>query len=131
MNRNTPLIIEQSRPGRVGVKLPDCDVPDITLEDRFPLHLLRSQPAHLPQVTEPEVVRHFTNLSQKNHHVDRDFYPLGSCTMKYNPKINDLLAGLPGFAGLHPLQDDDAVQGALQIIWELEQMLMKMTGMAG
>jgi len=91
---------------------------------------LRQIPAELPEITEPEVVRHFVNLSTKNHHVDKDFYPLGSCTMKYNPKINDVIASMPGFAGLHPDQPEESVQGALQLMYELEQMMKKITGMS-
>ncbi len=127
----TPLIFDESRSGSQGTPIPHSDVPGLELTDIIDNSLLRTEPAELPQVTEPEVVRHFVNLSVKNHHIDKDFYPLGSCTMKYNPKINDALAALPEFAGLHPLQSDNTVQGALQLMWELEQMLQKITGMDG
>ncbi|MBC8213252.1 MAG: aminomethyl-transferring glycine dehydrogenase subunit GcvPB [Candidatus Marinimicrobia bacterium] len=129
MYSKTPLIFEQSKKGQIGASLPKLDVPEFALSSVIPDSLLRAIPAELPEVSEPEVVRHYTNLSVKNHHVDRDFYPLGSCTMKYNPKINDVISGLPGFAGLHPLQSDESAQGALKIIWELEQMLINITGM--
>lgn len=130
MIKDTPIIFEKSIPGRVGASLPMLDVPETSLNSVFPSHLLRTSEPDLPEVPEPEVVRHYTNLSVKNHHVDRDLYPLGSCTMKYNPKINDALAGLCGFAGLHPLQSDESSHGALRIVWELEQALLRMTGMS-
>lgn len=127
---DTKVIFEKSVPGRRGSSLPESHVPKLKLEDNIPTELIRKKPAELPELTEPEVVRHYVNLSVKNHHVDRDFYPLGSCTMKYNPKINDVLAALPGFAGIHPDQPVETVQGALHIIYELEQMLLKITGMS-
>ncbi len=124
------VIFEKSVKGRMGVALPKSDVPEISLSDSISPELLRETPAKLPEVSEPQVVRHYVNLSIKNHHVDKDFYPLGSCTMKYNPKINDALASLPGFANIHPHQADEMVQGALHIMFELEQMLLKITGMS-
>ncbi len=123
------IIFEKSSHGRWGVSLPASDVPEKPLEDTISKDLLRDTPANLPEVTEPQVVRHYVNLSTKNHHVDKDFYPLGSCTMKYNPKINDAMAALPGLSGIHPNQPDESVQGALHIIYELENMLCKITGM--
>jgi len=127
---DTKVIFEKSVKGRMGVSLPKSDVPEIPLTDSIPSELLRENPANLPEVTEPQVVRHYVNLSVKNHHVDKDFYPLGSCTMKYNPKINDALAALPGFANIHPDLPVENVQGALHIMYELEQMLLKITGMS-
>ena len=124
------VIFEKSVKGRMGVALPKSDVPEISLSDSISPELLRETPAKLPEVSEPQVVRHYVNLSIKNHHVDKDFYPLGSCTMKYNPKINDALASLTGFANIHPHQADEMVQGALHIMFELEQMLLKITGMS-
>ncbi len=124
------VIFEKSVKGRMGVALPKSDVPEISLSDSISPELLRETPAKLPEVSEPQVVRHYVNLSVKNHHVDKDFYPLGSCTMKYNPKINDALASLPGFANIHPHQSVENVQGALHIMFELEQMLLKITGMS-
>ena len=124
------VIFEKSVKGRMGVALPKSDVPEISLSDSISPELLRETPAKLPEVSEPQVVRHYVNLSIKNHHVDKDFYPLGSCTMKYNPKINDALASLPGFANIHPHQSVENVQGALHIMFELEQMLLKITGMS-
>jgi len=124
------VIFEKSVKGRMGVALPKSDVPEISLADSISPELLRKSPAKLPEVSEPQVVRHYVNLSIKNHHVDKDFYPLGSCTMKYNPKINDALASLSGFANIHPHQPVENVQGALHIMFELEQMLLKITGMS-
>ena len=124
------VIFEKSVKGRIGVSLPESDVPEIPFTNTISPELLRDIPAELPEVSEPQVVRHYVNLSVKNHHIDRDFYPLGSCTMKYNPKINDALASLPGFANIHPDQPTETVQGALHIMYELEQMLLKITGMS-
>ena len=124
------VIFEKSVKGRMGIAMPKLDVPKVSLSDSIPSELLRETPANLPEVSEPQVVRHYVNLSVKNHHVDKDLYPLGSCTMKYNPKINDALASLPGFANIHPHQPVKNVQGALHIMYELEQMLLKITGMS-
>jgi glycine dehydrogenase subunit 2 len=130
MNKSASIIFDKSVKGRMGVKLPSSEVCSLELSENINSSLLREIPAELPEITEPEVVRHFVNLSTKNHHVDKDFYPLGSCTMKYNPKINDVIASMPGFAGLHPDQPEESVQGALQLMYELEQMLKKITGMS-
>lgn len=120
------LIFDYSGKGKVGVSLPRDDVEQkTTLPDDY----IRQSELKLPEVSEPEVIRHFTKLSTMNHHVDRDFYPLGSCTMKYNPKVNDRLAGLAGFAEVHPLQPAETVQGALQLMHELQQLLCAITGM--
>jgi len=123
------IIFEKSAPGRWGVSLPASDVPEKPLKDAISAELLRETPINLPEVTEPQVLRHYVNLSTKNHHVDKDFYPLGSCTMKYNPKINDAMSVLPGFSGIHPNQPEESVQGALHILYEFEKMLCKITGM--
>ncbi len=125
----TKLLIDLSKKGNVGSSLPKCDVPGNKLEDLFPPELLRGDIEGMPEVSEPEVVRHFVNLSVKNHHVDKDFYPLGSCTMKYNPKINDAIAAMTDFSELHPLQPAASVQGALQILYEVQEALCKITGM--
>jgi glycine dehydrogenase subunit 2 len=124
------LIFEKGAPGRQAVTMPSMDVPTEPLEDLVPASLLRQEPAALPEVSEIEVVRHYTHLSQRNFGVDTGFYPLGSCTMKYNPKLNEDMAGLPGFAHIHPLQPDDTVQGAIQLVYELEQYLAEIAGMA-
>ena len=130
MSKSASIIFDKSVKGRMGVKLPASQVPSLELSENINTALLREIPAELPEITEPEVVRHFVNLSTKNHHVDKDFYPLGSCTMKYNPKINDVIASMPGFAGLHPDQPEETTQGALQLMYELEQMMIKITGMS-
>jgi glycine cleavage system P protein (glycine dehydrogenase) subunit 2 len=121
------LIYEKSQPGRRGIGVPQppdgLDVPEV------PAELRRKEPPRLPELAEPEVLRHFTQLSTRNFGIDTGFYPLGSCTMKYNPRINERLVGLPGFAQLHPLVEDDAAQGALELEWELEQILREVTGL--
>lgn len=123
------LIFQKSRPGKVGVIFPDCDVPQTSIEHIFLKEELRSSSPCLPEVTEPEVVRHYTNLSSMNHHVDKDVFPLGSCTMKYNPKVNDAMANLPGLSSIHPSQPDETVQGALAVMAGLENQLKAITGM--
>lgn len=130
MESRTKLIFKESKTGKSGYSVSQPDIPEHPLEEFIRSKLLRAGKVNLPEVSEPEVVRHFTNLSVKNHHVDKDFYPLGSCTMKYNPKINEKIASLDGFTGIHPLQSVKSVQGALKVIWELEQMLLKITGMS-
>lgn len=124
-----PTIFEKSRPGRVGLTLPPLDVDRRPLEDLLPRDMLREEPPGLPEVNQLEAVRHFVRLSHRNHGVDLGFYPLGSCTMKYNPKINEDVARLPGFAGLHPYVPDDLAQGALQLLYEMEQYLCEIGGM--
>ncbi len=121
-----PLSIEMSRPGRRGVYLPELDVPDG--EEHLPRELRRSAAPVWPEMSENEVVRHFIRLSAMNHHVDKALYPLGSCTMKYNPKMNEVAARLPGLAGLHPLQPEETIQGALELMWTLERQLAAISG---
>ena len=123
----TRLLLERSVPGRVGAVAPPLDVPAQPLPDTA---LLRGD-LPLPEVSEPEVVQYFTALSQLNFSIDTQFYPLGSCTMKYNPKVNDEMAFLPGFAALHPLQPAETAQGALELLYRLQQYLGEITGMAG
>ena len=113
------LIIEKTRSGRRGYSLPEIDVPRYMLAAQYG----RKVNAALPEVSEPQIIRHFVNLSTMNHHVDKNFYPLGSCTMKYNPKINEETARLPGFARIHPFQTTAAVQGALQLMYETGEYL--------
>jgi glycine dehydrogenase subunit 2 len=122
------LIFELSAEGKRGYRLPPCETPDA--QDAIPDGLKRSDEPILPQVTEPEVVRHYTLLSQKNYGVDGGFYPLGSCTMKYNPKINEDVAEMTGFAQIHPYQLVSTVQGSLRLMYELDRMLSEITGMA-
>ena len=121
------LLMERSVPGRAGVVTPPLDVPEQPLPDAA---MLRDDLA-LPEVSEPEVVQYFTALSQQNFSIDTHFYPLGSCTMKYNPKINDEIAFLPGFAAIHPLQPPDQSQGALELLHTLQEYLGEITGMSG
>ncbi len=125
-NKPEPLIYELSSKGREGAALPNCDVPIAQL----PNHLMRDE-LKLPEVAEVDVVRHFTRLSQKNYCVDLGIYPLGSCTMKYNPKVNEEAVKIPGFARIHPYQDEDSVQGALQMLYELQEYLGEITGLPG
>lgn len=122
------LIFELSRPGRKGYELPADKYATDGLS-AIPSNLLRETQADLPEVSELDVVRHFTNLSAKNFGVDTGFYPLGSCTMKYNPKINEEIANLPAF-NIHPLQDASSAQGALELYWNLQNILAKLTGLA-
>ena len=124
-----PLIFELSSPGRTGYSLPDCDVPERPLDDLIPVEYLRKEPAVLPELSEPDVVRHFTHLSQQNYSIDSGFYPLGSCTMKYNPKVNEVAASLPGFRSIHPYQAAATVQGALELMYELQETLSEIAGM--
>jgi glycine dehydrogenase subunit 2 len=121
-----PLIFELSRPGRCATKLPTLDVPPAEL----PEDLVRED-LDLPEVSEGDLIRHYTHLSQMNHSVDTGFYPLGSCTMKYNPKINEEMARLPGFVNLHPYQDGGTVQGALFLMYHLQEFLKEIGGFAG
>ena len=123
------LIFEQGSPGRVGFSLPPCDVPQKKAETLIPPHLLRGEIPGLPEVSEGEVVRHYTRISQWNFGIDLGFYPLGSCTMKYNPRVNEDVARLPGFAKAHPYLPDELAQGALQLLWELEQYLAEVSGL--
>jgi len=117
---------EESRPGRRAWSFPDLDVPDADLPD----DALRLEPPALPEVAERDLVRHFTRLSQENYGVDTGFYPLGSCSMKYNPKSAETAAAIPGFQRLHPHQPASTVQGALELMWRLERALCELTGMA-
>ena len=118
-----PLIYDMSVPGRIGVNLPECDVP----ESDLPADLLRDD-LEMPEVSELQVVRHFMKLSHLNYSIDKGFYPLGSCTMKYNPRINEDMARLPGFAHLHPAIDDESSQGALALMYTLQEWLAEISG---
>ena len=119
-----PLLFEIDNPGAVGVDLPD----PATVENRLG-GLERHTPVGLPSASEPEIVRHFTRLSQKNYAIDMGTYPLGSCTMKHNPRLNEKMVRLPGFANLHPMQPDSTTQGALELIDTLAHWLRELTGM--
>ncbi|NMB25932.1 MAG: aminomethyl-transferring glycine dehydrogenase subunit GcvPB [Firmicutes bacterium] len=129
INQQFPLLMELGSPGRRAYSLPKLDVPSRPIEDMIPRDFLRQDPASLPELSELEVVRHYTGLSRRNHGVDVGFYPLGSCTMKYNPKVNEDLAFLPGFASIHPYQPEETVQGALQLMYQLEQALCEIAGL--
>src|SRR5438309_3485772 len=124
-----PLLFESSRPGRSTAIFPVSDVPDRPLGDLLPAGALAGDPPPLPEMGELDVVRHYTNLSTLNMSIDGNFYPLGSCTMKYNPKRNERLAGLPGVAALHPYQDESTLQGMLAILFELQEMLAEIAGL--
>ena len=118
-----------SSEGRKGYRLPDLDVPEVELSKLLPKNLLREDEIELPEVSEVDVVRHYTALSNKNYTVDNGFYPLGSCTMKYNPKINEDIATLSGFSKIHPLQDENISQGALELMYDLKGKLCEITGL--
>jgi glycine dehydrogenase subunit 2 len=122
------LIFEISRPGRAGVTLPDCDVPEKPIEQLLGGAPLRTE-LNLPEVAQIDLMRHFVRLSQKNFSIDTNFYPLGSCTMKYNPKVHEDVVRYAGFAELHPFQDDSQAQGALQLMYELQEYLAEIAGM--
>jgi glycine dehydrogenase subunit 2 len=125
MDTFEPPIFELSEPGKIGVNLPEQDVPEVAL----PAELLRGDALEqMPELTEPEVIRHFTRISQRNMCIDTTFYPLGSCTMKWNPKIHEEVARLPGFADAHPLQDAALSQGALQLMDDLQTYLAEISG---
>ena len=124
------LIFELSKPGRQGYSLPACDVPQKEVSEMIPDHFLRSSAPLLPEISELDAVRHFTQLSLKNHGVDSGFYPLGSCTMKYNPKVNEYLSRLSGYTQVHPYQDEEMVQGSLELLYRMDQFLSEISGMA-
>lgn len=126
---NKALVFEMSRPGRRAVDLPECDVPVQEIEAIVPAEYLRQAAPALPELSQQDLMRHYTALSQRNFGVDSGFYPLGSCTMKYNPKINEDVCRYPGFAHVHPLQDGDTAQGALKVLYEMQQHLAEIAGM--
>ncbi len=131
MNTNyDKLIIEVSKEGRRAYDLPKCDVGEAALDSLIPSELLSDRELGLPEVSEIDVVRHYTQLSNKNYGVDTGFYPLGSCTMKYNPKINEDMAALPTFCNIHPYQPEESVQGALELMYGLDGMLAEIAGMS-
>src|SRR5437868_8636975 len=124
-----PPIFEIGAPGRNGASLPPCDVPEVDVGALYGSLARKIAPA-LPEVSEVDVTRHFTRLSRWNYAIDIGMYPLGSCTMKYNPKINERVARLPGFAGIHPAQPLGTVAGALELMYALEQALCEIAGFA-
>ena len=121
MKQYNKLIFEISKEGRKGYKLPSCDVENTDISEMIPEHLLSKIDISLPEVSEVDVIRHFTLLSNKNYGVDTGFYPLGSCTMKYNPKINEDMASMSSFTEIHPYQNEKTVQGSLQLMFELSE----------
>ncbi len=129
MKHYEKLIFEVSKPGRRAFHLPDIDVEKQALDDLIPKKYLRKEDSELPEVSEMDIVRHYTNISAKNYSIDKGFYPLGSCTMKYNPKVNEDAAALSGFKNLHPYQPEETIQGALKLMYELSDMLAEISGM--
>jgi len=132
ISANESLIFERSQPGRIGYSLPALDVDAVSLETLIPRDLQRDDDLEgMPEVSEVDVVRHFTRISTWNYSIDQGLYPLGSCTMKYNSRLNEKVARIPGFANLHPLASEAEAQGALQVIYELQQHLAEITGLPG
>ncbi|RXT13653.1 aminomethyl-transferring glycine dehydrogenase subunit GcvPB [Ammoniphilus sp. CFH 90114] len=128
-DQDKALIFEISKAGRHAYSLPACDVPEVDITSVLPGQFIRQEPAELPEVSELELVRHYTELSNRNHGIDNGFYPLGSCTMKYNPKINEDVARYAGFAKIHPYQAEETIQGALKVMYDLQTELAEITGM--
>ena len=124
------LIFELSHKGRKGYTLPKMDVASGSAKHSIPDKYIRSTPVELPEVSENEVVRHFVRLSTMNYHIDKGFYPLGSCTMKYNPKVNEITSAMSGNADIHPLEPQEAVRGALELMFNLSEMLQEIAGMS-
>ena len=129
MRNYDKLIFELSKPGRKAYMLPPLDIEDKDIKDLIPAEFINEEELKLPELFEVDVIRHYTNLSNKNYGLDTGFYPLGSCTMKYNPKINEDTARYDGFANIHPLQPEDCIQGSLQLMYELEKSLCEIAGM--
>jgi glycine dehydrogenase subunit 2 len=128
-SQSTQLLFELSKPGCRAVQLPACDVPERPLADLLPPGALSDAPLPLPELSEPDVVRHFVNLSTRNMSVDTNFYPLGSCTMKYNPKRNERLVAQPTMADLHPYQPEWTLQGMLALLHQSQHMLAEIAGL--
>ncbi|MFL5243889.1 MAG: aminomethyl-transferring glycine dehydrogenase subunit GcvPB [Gemmataceae bacterium] len=128
-NQSTQLLFELSHPGRRTHRLPKCDVPIADAKHLLPAGAVAEEPPPLPEVGEIDLIRHFVNLSTRNMSIDTNFYPLGSCTMKYNPKRHERLAGLPGLADVHPLQSDESCQGMLEILWDMQNYLAEIAGL--
>lgn len=126
---SSKLLFELSRSGRRATRMPACDVPQVDLDELVPERFRAAAPPPLPEIAEPDIVRHFVNLSTQNMSVDTHFYPLGSCTMKHNAKRNERIAALPGLADVHPYQPADTIQGLLQLLFEVQQMLAEISGL--
>jgi glycine dehydrogenase subunit 2 len=129
VNQSTELLFELSHPGRRAHRLPPCDVPAKDVAALLPADAIADAPPPLPEVGEIDLIRHFVNLSKRNMSIDTHFYPLGSCTMKYNPKRHERLAALAGMANLHPLADDAACQGMLEMLWQMQNILAEISGL--
>ncbi|HEV3034506.1 MAG TPA: aminomethyl-transferring glycine dehydrogenase subunit GcvPB [Solirubrobacteraceae bacterium] len=122
-------IFQKGAPGRRAFVCPELDVPAVVIGELLPERFRRSQPPRLPEVSEPEIVRHYVGISKRNYDLDSGFYPLGSCTMKHNPRLHERVAALPGHARLHPLQDPERAQGALELMWNLQHALSEISGL--
>jgi glycine dehydrogenase subunit 2 len=122
-------IFQKGAPGRRAFSCPPLEVPEVDAEQLLPAHFRRAEPARLPEVSEPEIVRHYVGISKRNFDLDSGFYPLGSCTMKHNPRLHERVAALPGHARLHPLQDPERAQGALELMWNLQRALAEVSGL--
>src|SRR5438552_9559967 len=132
LSHNEALIFERSHPGRAGIMLPPLDVSETALDEIIPAQFQREDDLEgLPEVSEVDVIRHFTRISTWNYSIDLGLYPLGSCTMKYNSRLNEKVARIAGFANLHPLASEADAQGALEVIYELQQHLAEITGLPG
>src|SRR6266478_8346677 len=132
ISHNEALIFERSQPGRVGYRLPLLDVEDQPINKVIPQQFQREDDLEgVPEVSEVDVIRHFIRMSTWNYSIDLGMYPLGSCTMKYNSRLNEKVARITGFANLHPLSPEEGSQGALQLIYELQQDLIEITGLPG
>ena len=132
ISHNESLIFERSQKGRIGYRLPPLDVDETPLDSIIPPQFRRDDELEgVPEVSEVDVIRHFVRMSTWNYSIDLGMYPLGSCTMKYNSRLNEKVARIAGFANLHPLADESEAQGALQVIYELQQDLAEITGLPG
>src|SRR5919206_579807 len=132
ITQNEALVFERSQPGRKGYRLPALDVEETPLDDILPAELRRDDDLEgVPELSEVDVVRHFTRISTWNYNIDLGMYPLGSCTMKYNSRLNEKVARIPGFAALHPLAPEEDSQGALEVMYELQEHLAEITGLPG
>src|SRR2546425_11420220 len=129
ITQNEPLLFESSSPGKKGYQLPDLDVPPVDANEALGASNVRREIVDFPEVSEVEAIRHFTRLSTWNYAIDLGLYPLGSCTMKYNPRVNELVARLDGIATEHPYQPQELSQGCLKIMRLLERCLLEITGM--
>jgi glycine dehydrogenase subunit 2 len=128
-SQSTNLLFEMSHSGRRTHRLPECDVPTAPASELLPANAQCDAPPPLPEVGEIDLIRHFVNLSTRNMSIDTNFYPLGSCTMKYNPKRHERLAALAGMANLHPLQSDASTQGMLEMLWDMQNILAEIAGL--